>query len=823
MPAKVFQGNDAWTPQVEVPAADRYVSNDDNLSCSTPQGPGRPRKTPSTGCISSGGSAKSRGRPRKTPGTRSDPDDTPRGPGRPRKTPSTGSISAGGATPSGRHMSVPSDTSVPTSPGVEGSPSHAERDTDIPQPSTSSAQLRNTKRSLPQSAACRKRRRLNNVQPATLFPPVVPELVPPPSPPILPAEIPEAQEPGTPQIEEGPRVPPPTPGLTPRSRTRLEFKDKGVKQTVVPTTLRNKFVFANACLDVFAKYRRGSYDQKKIVANILSSSPIKKARVQNVFFNKLKMSKSTIRRHKGKSFKDSLKRRVIKPERTREYKEKILAFLERDDNSRMTADKNMVIEGKQKRIVTDYVRNLHLKFSAEHPELDVCRTTFRKYKPKHISLSRDLKKRNCNCIKCENIEFMIDKVKRLSPEAIPKLPKEFCEKFQDGVAVQLLMEGFRHDVPGDIISYKAWIPVKTKVYVWEWVGEGANRVRKQVEKEVVRTLPRNVHVSMDEFKTRFASDLAKWRAHNKRVCHQFLALKKMREKMTSHDIELQLDFSENYTCEVSGEVQTAHFNAPQITLHPIVMRYKDTDDGELKVKSFSMCSELDKAHNVEMIYSMLREFWTVTLPREMGQDFVDRIRNVNYVSDSPFSQYRNNYIKFLVALHFSLFGTRATWNFLEAGHGKGACDGVGGTVKNKATQASKHGAQICDFEGFWNWCSTDPSIITFVNITKQKYQFGDKDMTFLKKIGLRSKPGITTLTHSVKMGPATEPFSYYWRALSCSCDHCMKDEVSQCTKGREDGTTWQLDYLVSKKKRDAFKGRLACGCRIFCMCADRTV
>jgi hypothetical protein len=37
------------------------------------------------------------------------------------------------------------------------------------------------------------------------------------------------------------------------------------------------------------------------------------------------------------------------------------------------------------------------------------------------------------------------------------------------------------------------------------------------------------------------------------------------------------------------------------------------------------------------------------------------------------------------------FGVQARWNYLESGHGKGPCDGLGASVKRSADNAIKHG------------------------------------------------------------------------------------------------------------------------------------
>jgi hypothetical protein len=54
------------------------------------------------------------------------------------------------------------------------------------------------------------------------------------------------------------------------------------------------------------------------------------------------------------------------------------------------------------------------------------------------------------------------------------------------------------------------------------------------------------------------------------------------------------------------------------------------------------------------------------------------IERVHFVSDGPTTQYRSkNNFYMLSNLIFELGFKSATWNFWEAGHGKGAPDGIG--------------------------------------------------------------------------------------------------------------------------------------------------
>ena len=68
------------------------------------------------------------------------------------------------------------------------------------------------------------------------------------------------------------------------------------------------------------------------------------------------------------------------------------------------------------------------------------------------------------------------------------------------------------------------------------------------------------------------------------------------------------------------------------------------------------------------------------------------------------SQYRNEHIFYLIHQHSVLFGQNATWQYIEAGHGKGPYDGVGAVAKRMADDAVKHEKQhIQNASDFFAW------------------------------------------------------------------------------------------------------------------------
>ena len=63
-------------------------------------------------------------------------------------------------------------------------------------------------------------------------------------------------------------------------------------------------------------------------------------------------------------------------------------------------------------------------------------------------------------------------------------------------------------------------------------------------------------------------------------------------------------------------------------------------------------------------------------------------KKIFYFSDGAAAQYKNRKNFANLAYHEEDYGVPAEWHFFATSHGKGPCDGIGGTVKRLATKAS---------------------------------------------------------------------------------------------------------------------------------------
>lgn len=77
------------------------------------------------------------------------------------------------------------------------------------------------------------------------------------------------------------------------------------------------------------------------------------------------------------------------------------------------------------------------------------------------------------------------------------------------------------------------------------------------------------------------------------------------------------------------------------------------------------------------------------------------VKTIHFFSDGPATQYRQKLNFYLLSTRIYEYGfERVTWIFFEAGHGKGAADGIGGFLKRQGDTVVATGRDISDASSF---------------------------------------------------------------------------------------------------------------------------
>lgn len=547
---------------------------------------------------------------------------------------------------------------------------------------------------------------------------------------------------------------------TPRSKANATIRSAGMSPRTVPHVIRKQLIFAQAFSDevrqAVEKGPQNSNTRRGLSASVVSGAGIlKKYRCIRLLKKLTGISRGLLSKVRNKL---SYPKRERLPEKSKGLTDAIVTFLERGDNSHVMPGKDDFVKyngGKvQKYYLNDYIYNLHAKFRAENPNTKIGKTAFAKRRPKYIIPTSFSSRRTCLCQHHQNMSLKLRAIKSHGVK-VTTSPDVFINNYEEGHTVQEVLNQ---------------LPARVQFNHWKRVEVDGKKKMKLLTVEMEKT----------QFGELFRKEVKKFREHARRVKIQYEQLKLLKENLPEDHAIVQMDFAENYTCQSLEEIQSAYWNASMVTLHPAVAYYH-SEDSPLSHKSRVFVSD-ELGHNSATVYAFLKEL----IPNLKAM--LPNLKHVHYYTDSPTSQYRNKTIFYLISRHKELFDVTASWNYFEAGHGKGPCDGVGGSVKRMADEAVRQQkASIQDAPDFFAWTQQQQSSssVAFTFVSKEACSTAKSE---IERFGnIVPVPG----TMSVHAVAAISPGKIMARETSCHCQQCF-------TNGRfnpESPCSWKIHLL----------------------------
>ena len=264
----------------------------------------------------------------------------------------------------------------------------------------------------------------------------------------------------------------------------------------------------------------------------------------------------------------------------------------------------------QKRILTDYLSNLHEKFTAEHPEVKFSLASFCRIRPKYILTTSFITRDCCLCTRHQNMSLILKSLKPMCPD-IPLNPEKYSEDPQ--------IDRINASLSDEEITFSQWkrVPVEQK---------GKSKMVMKI-------------VQVTESKTAFIETLTRQTQefvdHVSRLRTQYSEIRQLKDNLPKHHMIVHMDFAENYNCKSLEEIQSAYWNQTSVTLHPTVIYYRPDEGSDLQHQSFVFMSD-EMNHNsitvLTFLHKIIREIKTID----------PEVQHVHYWTDSPTSQYRTS-------------------------------------------------------------------------------------------------------------------------------------------------------------------------------------
>lgn len=204
------------------------------------------------------------------------------------------------------------------------------------------------------------------------------------------------------------------------------------------------------------------------------------------------------------------------------------------------------------------------------------------------------------------------------------------------------------------------------------------------------------------------------RSIKKLLPHDFVAkeqsndYKNLKNNLKDGQFIVSLDFAKNYAFVVQNAPQGFHWNNDQATVFVTFYYYRDKESKEIRSKGFVVVSD-NEEHDAVSVHTYIG-----LLIQHLEKNY--NVKKIDYSSDGAPQQFKNYKNVINLYNHSVDFKIPATWNFFPTAHGKGACDGVGGSVKRAAAKASLRlppTEQILTPEALFDWLK---NCSNFINV-----------------------------------------------------------------------------------------------------------
>ncbi|CAH0403518.1 unnamed protein product [Chilo suppressalis] len=441
------------------------------------------------------------------------------------------------------------------------------------------------------------------------------------------------------------------------------------------------------------------------------------------FSEKVMRDKDQFKKHKvlNKAFKFTVRDKNKKDyydesfmDSDKKIKLDVEEFFEDDSNTKISNDKKEFITRKgirkQKRYLSDTLTNLHKKF-IKVQNSNIGYSTFCKYRPFWVLYPKDSNRNTCACKIHVNFDLLVkslNKIRIIKETNGTAVLESLCCDINNEECLNRTCEICRNNV----IKYEEFSN-EEKINFYQWCAKKENYNVKGEEKTKIT----NVKTKLQDYPKNIIKNLEfslnSYLKHCSNIVAQYKNIKSMKATMTEL---IHIDFSENYSVKYNVEIQSYHFGGSrlQITLHTAVAYLIDPETGIMKTYSVCSISKCNR-HDASAIWAHLIPLLAYV------RDISPMIDTIHFVSDSPSSQYRNRYIFFVISQLKNDFPDLkfVTWNYLEAGHGKGAPDGVGAALKRTADQVVRFGTDIGTMKDFWKHIQVKVKNVKLLSVSEQ--------------------------------------------------------------------------------------------------------
>lgn len=451
-------------------------------------------------------------------------------------------------------------------------------------------------------------------------------------------------------------------------------------------------------------------------------------------------------------FSNIVKNSVSKHQITQETIKSAIEFYYDDSISRVlpgASDAVSVAENgvrvlKQKRLLLDPISEIYNSFKEVHNDCKISLSKFFELRPKECVNANGKGLHNvCVCKAHENFKLMFRCVFQretlswknhialgsCNPPNITCLINE-CDQCPKYSAIYAQLSPLHNS------------SLIVKFQQWESVDRSALEPKSMPYEEFLNIyIERLINLKRHDFLTKVQ-------------CDHFSYLK---QALDANKVLVSMDFSENLRLEQQNSIQNAYYSTPQISLFPVIVYFKSQN--ETKHHSLVYVSD-DNTHDTTFVH-VVQQHLTTFIKTE-----IPTCKHIDYFTDGAGGQFKNRKNFYNLLLHKKEFGLTADWHFFTTSHGKGAVDGIGGSLKRNARANMLRTTGISP-RNAKEFCETAyRTIIKLVYLDKLKMEDTRKKMEETRYKKTKTVPG----THNL----------HYFKPSSSDADTIIARTFSTC-------------------------------------------
>lgn len=332
----------------------------------------------------------------------------------------------------------------------------------------------------------------------------------------------------------------------------------------------------------------------------------------------------------------------------------------RKDSITVVRDGKKVKEQRHYLLMT--IQEAFALYKEENPNDSVKLTSFKSFRPDVVLFRSDMPHNVCVCQYHENVNLILQGLGRINtiPDNHKLLLRTLCCDIDNENCIfgkcETCQRKISTDSLAELVDDDELLSENAKWFKWIRTDEG-----KMAKVEETGTVNDALQLLADK--------LPAFKIHcfikSKQAAEFVLAYSNPRP---NHAV-MQIDFSENAAIIEQDEVQSAHWSHIQVTIFTAVAWIMED------TKSYCITSDTQShdKYTAAVFLNTLIDNLRAAMPGELT--------DLDIFSDGAGQHFKQKYMFLFISSLLESKGIRIHWHFFATSHGKGAVDGIGGTVK----------------------------------------------------------------------------------------------------------------------------------------------